>query len=91
MTSLPEQTAKKTLLLSLLRHPRNRRQIKHWSLPLLRGCPLHSNGCKQTLPALVAERGHGNTPRATFVITRGVEDANYIGRKLEEEYEKWGL
>jgi hypothetical protein len=24
------------------------------------------------------------------VITRGVEDANYIGRKLEE-YEKWGL
>jgi hypothetical protein len=25
------------------------------------------------------------------VITRGVEDANYIGRKLEEEYEKWGL
>jgi hypothetical protein len=25
------------------------------------------------------------------LITRGVEDANYIGRKLEEEYEKWGL
>jgi hypothetical protein len=25
------------------------------------------------------------------VITRGVEDANYIGRKLEEEYEKWRL
>jgi hypothetical protein len=25
------------------------------------------------------------------VITRGAEDANYIGRKLEEEYEKWGL
>jgi hypothetical protein len=25
------------------------------------------------------------------VITRGVEDANYIGRKLKEEYEKWGL
>jgi hypothetical protein len=25
------------------------------------------------------------------VITRGVEDANYIGRKLEEKYEKWGL
>jgi hypothetical protein len=25
------------------------------------------------------------------VITRGVEVANYIGRKLEEEYEKWGL
>jgi hypothetical protein len=25
------------------------------------------------------------------VITRGVEDANYIGRKLEEEYERWGL
>jgi hypothetical protein len=25
------------------------------------------------------------------VITRGVEDANCIGRKLEEEYEKWGL
>jgi hypothetical protein len=25
------------------------------------------------------------------VITGGVEDANYIGRKLEEEYEKWGL
>jgi hypothetical protein len=25
------------------------------------------------------------------VITRRVEDANYIGRKLEEEYEKWGL
>jgi hypothetical protein len=24
------------------------------------------------------------------VITRGVEDANYIARKLEEEYEKWG-
>jgi hypothetical protein len=24
-----------------------------------------------------------------FVITRGVEDANYIGRKFEEEYEKW--
>jgi hypothetical protein len=24
------------------------------------------------------------------VITRGLEDANYIGRKLEEEYEKWG-
>jgi hypothetical protein len=24
-------------------------------------------------------------------ITRGVEDANYIGRKLKEEYEKWGL
>jgi hypothetical protein len=26
-----------------------------------------------------------------MVITRGVEVANYIGRKLEEEYEKWGL
>jgi hypothetical protein len=25
------------------------------------------------------------------VITKGVEFANYIGRKLEEEYEKWGL
>jgi hypothetical protein len=25
------------------------------------------------------------------VITRGVEDVNYIGRKLEEKYEKWGL
>jgi hypothetical protein len=25
------------------------------------------------------------------VITRGVEDANYIRRKLEAEYEKWGL
>jgi hypothetical protein len=25
------------------------------------------------------------------VIAGGVEDANYIGRKLEEEYEKWGL
>jgi hypothetical protein len=25
------------------------------------------------------------------VTTRGVEDANYIRRKLEEEYEKWGL
>jgi hypothetical protein len=25
------------------------------------------------------------------VITGGAEDANYIGRKLEEEYEKWGL
>jgi hypothetical protein len=25
------------------------------------------------------------------VITREVEDANYIGRKLEEECEKWGL
>jgi hypothetical protein len=25
-----------------------------------------------------------------IVITRGVEDANYIGRKLEE-YENWGL
>jgi hypothetical protein len=25
------------------------------------------------------------------VITRGVEDGNYIGRKREEEYEKWGL
>jgi hypothetical protein len=25
------------------------------------------------------------------VIPRGVEDANYIGIKLEEEYEKWGL
>jgi hypothetical protein len=25
------------------------------------------------------------------VITRGVEDANYIRRILEEEYEKWGL
>jgi hypothetical protein len=26
-----------------------------------------------------------------FVITRGVEDATYIGRKLEEEYGKWDL
>jgi hypothetical protein len=25
------------------------------------------------------------------VITRGVEEANYIGRKLEEECEKWKL
>jgi hypothetical protein len=25
------------------------------------------------------------------VITREVEGANYIGRKLEEEYGKWGL
>jgi hypothetical protein len=25
------------------------------------------------------------------LITIGVEDANYIGGKLEEEYEKWGL
>jgi hypothetical protein len=25
------------------------------------------------------------------VIARGVEGANYIGRKLEEEYAKWGL
>jgi hypothetical protein len=24
-------------------------------------------------------------------ITRGGDDANYIGRKLEEDYEKWGL
>jgi hypothetical protein len=25
------------------------------------------------------------------VIVRGVEDVNYMGRKLEKEYEKWGL
>jgi hypothetical protein len=25
------------------------------------------------------------------VIARGVEDANYIGRRLEDEYQKWGL
>jgi hypothetical protein len=25
------------------------------------------------------------------VITTGVQDANYIGRKVEEEYEKWGI
>jgi hypothetical protein len=25
------------------------------------------------------------------VITTGVEDATYMGRKVEEEYEKWGL
>jgi hypothetical protein len=25
------------------------------------------------------------------IITRGIEDANYIRRKVEEEYEKWGL
>jgi hypothetical protein len=25
------------------------------------------------------------------VIIRGVENVNYMGRKLEEEYEKWGL
>jgi hypothetical protein len=25
------------------------------------------------------------------VISRGAEDANYLGRNLEEEYEKWGL
>jgi hypothetical protein len=25
------------------------------------------------------------------IITRGKEYANYIGIKLEEEYEKWGL
>jgi hypothetical protein len=25
------------------------------------------------------------------VIARGAEDGNYIGRKLGEEYEKWGL
>jgi hypothetical protein len=29
--------------------------------------------------------------QVVIVVTRGVEDANYIGRKLEEEYEKWGL
>jgi hypothetical protein len=26
-----------------------------------------------------------------ILITRGAENPNYIGRKLEEEYEKWGL
>jgi hypothetical protein len=25
------------------------------------------------------------------IITRGVGDATYTGRELEEEYEKWGL
>jgi hypothetical protein len=25
------------------------------------------------------------------VIMQGVEDANYMDRKIEEEYEKWGL
>jgi hypothetical protein len=24
-------------------------------------------------------------------ITTGADDANYIGKKLEEKYEKWGL
>jgi hypothetical protein len=24
-------------------------------------------------------------------ITKGVEDSNYMGRKLEEDYEKWGI
>jgi hypothetical protein len=26
-----------------------------------------------------------------MVITQEVEDANCVGRKIEEEYEKWGL
>jgi hypothetical protein len=45
------------------------------------GLKIEDNGCVHSL--LFADD--------RTVITGGVEGANYTGRQLEEEYEKWGL